>query len=117
MECCSQVFYNDYLPNCQLAIDESMIPFQGKSTVQQYMPLKPTKLGLKVWVRADSCTGYFCEYDVYTGKGNDDVREFGLGGSVVMKLTRIISEKYHQIFTNNFFISIPIFIRLYSDEL
>ena len=49
--------------------------------------------GLKVWVRADSCTGYFCEYDVYTGKGNDDVREFGLGGLVVMKLTRIISEK------------------------
>ena len=46
MECCSQVLYNNYLPNCQLAIDESMIPFQGKSTVQQYMPLKPTKLGL-----------------------------------------------------------------------
>ena len=33
MERCSQLFYNDYLPNCQLAIDESMIPFQGKSTV------------------------------------------------------------------------------------
>ena len=117
MEHCSQVFYNNYLPNCQLAIDEAMIPFQGRSTMKQYMPLKPTKRGLKVWVRADSCTGYFCEYDVYTGKGNDDIREFGLGGSVVIKLTRKIVGKYHQIFTDNFFTSVPLFIRLYNDKI
>ena len=88
MEHCSEVFYSNYSPHCQLAIDEAMIPFQGRSSMKQYMPLKPTKRGLKVWVRADSSNGYFCEYDVYTGKGNDDVKEFGLGGSVVMKLTR-----------------------------
>ena len=31
MEQCSQVFYNNHLPNCQLAIDEAMIPFKGSS--------------------------------------------------------------------------------------
>ena len=109
MEHCSEVFYSNYSPHCQLAIDEAMIAFQGRSSMKQYMPLKPTKRGLKVWVRADSCNGYFCEYDVYTGKGNDDVKEFGLGGSVVMKLTRKIVGKHHQIFTDNFFTSVDLF--------
>ena len=117
MEHCSQLFYNNYLPNCQLANDEAIIPFQGRSTMKQYMPLKPAKQGLKVWVRAGSRTGYFCEYDVYTGKLNDGIREFRIGGSVVMKLTENIVGKYHQIFTDNFFTSVPLFIPLYNDKI
>ena len=29
--------------------------------MKQYIPLKPTKRGFKVWVRADPVTGYFCD--------------------------------------------------------
>ena len=47
----------------------------------QYMPLKPTEREFKVWVRADSVNGYFCDFEVYTGRGIDGERttDFGLG--------------------------------------
>ena len=49
--------------------------------MKQYMPLKPTKRGFKVWVRADAVTGYFCDFDVYVGKPSDGVlTDAGLGG-------------------------------------
>jgi len=31
----------------------------GRSSMKQYIPLKPTKRRFKVWVRADEVTGYF----------------------------------------------------------
>ena len=33
----------------------------GRSTMKQYMPMKPVKRGFKVWVRADAVNGYFCD--------------------------------------------------------
>lgn len=40
------------------SIDEAMIRFKGVTSLKQYMPGKPIKRGFKVWVRADSVTGY-----------------------------------------------------------
>ena len=55
--------------------------FAGRSSMKQYMPLKPTKRGFKVWVRADAITGYFCDFDVYVGRPSD-------GGSTQVGLGR-----------------------------
>ena len=62
-----------------------MINFQGRSSVKQYMPLKPTKQGIKMWVLGDSQTGYFTKFDVYCGKGYSP--EKNLGTRVVKTLT------------------------------
>ena len=48
-----------YSPHRDVAVDEAMIKFQGQSSLKQYMPLKPTKRGIKVWVLGDSHNGYF----------------------------------------------------------
>jgi len=42
---------------------------KGRSAIKQYIPLKPTKRGYKLWIRADSKTGYVCKYkfEVYSG--------------------------------------------------
>ena len=32
-----------YSPHCQLSIDEAMVPFKGRSSMKQYMPIKPIK--------------------------------------------------------------------------
>ncbi|CAG5000205.1 unnamed protein product [Parnassius apollo] len=69
------------------SIDESMIRFKGRSTLKQYMPFKPIKRGYKVWVRADSKTGYVYEFSIYTGKREDQAPEVGLGIKVVKSLT------------------------------
>ena len=36
----------------------------GKSSMKQFMPMKPVKRGFKVWVRANTITGYFWDLDV-----------------------------------------------------
>ena len=59
-----------------------MIKFQGRSSLKQYMPLKPVKRGIKVWLLADSRNGYFSKFNVYTGKGA--TAEKGLGMRVVI---------------------------------
>jgi len=46
-----------YNPHREVAVDEAMIKFKGRSTLKQYMPLKPMKHGINVWVLGDSQTG------------------------------------------------------------
>ena len=98
---CSSIFLSSCNPHYECAIDEAMIPFQGRSTLKQYLPLKPIKRGIKVWVRADSHNGYFSQFDIYTGKGSNTSPELGLGGSVVRLLTCPIVGKFHQVFMDS----------------
>ena len=72
--------------------------------MKQYMPLKPTKRGFKVWVRADAVTGYFCDFDVYVGKPSDGgSTDAGLGERVVRQLCRPLQGGNYQVFATTFF--------------
>ena len=42
--------------------------------MKQYMPMKPTKHGFSVWVRADSENGYVYQLECYTGKQGSTVK-------------------------------------------
>jgi len=44
-----------------------MIPYKGRYSIKQYNPMKPTKCGYKLWVRADT-SGYISKFDVYQKK-------------------------------------------------
>ena len=70
-------FTNLYNHSRDVSIDEAMIHFKDRSTLKQYMPMKPIKRGLKVWTLADGTTGYITQFEVYTGKKGDAV-ETGL---------------------------------------
>ena len=74
-----QNFQAAYYPNREVSIDEAMIPFKGRSSMKQYVPLKPVKCGFKVWAMANSLNGYMYDFNVYTGASGGD-RETGLGG-------------------------------------
>ena len=52
----------NHTPHRESSIDEAMIAFRGTLAFRQYMPAKPTKYGIKVWVRADSHNGYANEF-------------------------------------------------------
>ena len=64
----SSKFETLYEPSKNVAVDEAMIKFQGCSSLKQYMPQKPIKRGIKVWVLGDSSNGYFSRLDIYTGR-------------------------------------------------
>ena len=49
----SAKFAEVYHPHKEVAVDEAMIKFQGRSSLKQYMPKKPIKRGIKVWVLGD----------------------------------------------------------------
>ena len=102
----------NYRPHCENSIDEAIIPFKGRSSLKQYLPLKPVKRGFKVWVRADSWNGYFCEFEVYTGKAEDGTTDRNLGKRVVLKLTENIAGLNHQVFCDRFFTSVHLFSTL-----
>ena len=98
-------FLREYAPNRELSVDEAMVGFKGRSSFKQYMPLKPTKRGYKVWCLCDSENGYMCNFEVYTGAspGNNIQAEGGLGPSVVKNLTAPFRGKGHWVFYDNFF--------------
>ena len=74
--------------------------------MKQYMPKKPVKRGFKVWVRADSVTGYFCYFSVYIGKPSDGTTtEVGLGERVVLQLSEHLRRNNYQLYCDNFFIT------------
>ena len=99
-------FLNLYLPHCENSIDEAMIPFQGRSTLKQYMPAKPIKRGIKVWCRADAHNGYMSEIQVYTGRS--DSAEGGLGKRVVLDLAKRLEGKKYHLYFDNFFSSVSL---------
>lgn len=103
------------------SIDESMILFKGRSSMKQYMPLKPIKRGYKVWCRCDSYTGYLYEFYLYTGKSETGTEE-GLGYKVVKTLTEKLIDKaleeYHIIVTfDNFFCDYNLLQYLYENGI
>jgi hypothetical protein len=93
-----------YTPGEHIVVDEAMIKFQGRSSLKQYMPKKPIKRGIKVWVLGDSGNGYFSRLEVYTGKKQDST-EHNLGARVVKDLTKDFQHKYHTVYFDNFFTS------------
>ncbi|KAG8233747.1 hypothetical protein J437_LFUL003817 [Ladona fulva] len=60
-----------FSPNRYLSINESMVAIKGRSSMKQYMPMKPIKRGFKVWVMCCAVTGFMVAFDVYTGKEVD----------------------------------------------
>ena len=103
----SKKFADLYQPHREVAIDEAMIKFQGRSSLKQYNPMKPIKRGIKVWVLSDSHNGYFSKFQVYTGKEGNRV-EHGLGERVVKTLTAELQGKHHHAFFDNFFTSVKL---------
>lgn len=92
-----------YYPHRELAVDEAMVLFKGRSSIKQYLPLKPIKRGYKVWCLCDSRNGLSYDYEVYLGAtvGSGD----SLGENVVLRLIEKIKGRSHKIYMDNFFSS------------
>ena len=97
-------FKSVYNPGRDIAVDEATIKFQGRSSLKQYLPMKPIKRGIKVWVLGDSSNGYFSRLEVYTGKKGNTV-EKDLGARVVKDLTQDFQSRWHRVYFDNFFTS------------
>ena len=91
----------------QVAVDEAMVLFKGRSAMKQYMPQKPTKRGYKLWCLCDSRNGLLYQAIVYTGATNDR-DDGGLGAKVVRALVEPLNGKGHHVYYDNFFSSVAL---------
>jgi hypothetical protein len=106
-DACNQLVLDE-----ELSVDEQMIPTKSRSPVRQYMPNKPNKWGVKVWVLA-STSGLIFDFQVYTGKSSQAPSSLGCGGDVVMQLaSRLPDGCHYRLAFDNYFTSIPLLKQL-----
>ena len=108
----SSCFSDLYDPHREVAVDEAMIKFTGRSSLKQYMPIKR---GIKVWALADSHNGYFHYFQVYTGKEGSGEKH--LGQRVVKDLTKHLKGKHNHVFFDNYFTSKQLLRDLAKDNI
>ena len=99
--CLLQTFQKTRQDSPFQSINKSMTKFKGRSSLKQYTPMKPTKRGIKIWMRCDSQTGYV--YDI--GK-EEEATQGTLDERVITKLTASIKEKDVTIGFDRFFTSV-----------
>ena len=109
----NESYLQNFIPEKNVSIDESMVPYYGRHGCKQYIQNKPVKFGYKLWVAATPL-GYAIQFYPYAGKDDNYNKDIGLGGSVVMtlisKLPTVPNSNCHVIM-DSFFTS-PSFLRL-----
>lgn len=104
LACLKHTFSNTRSDSTFQSIDEAMAKFKGRSTLKQYLPLKPIKRGIKLWTRCDAVTGYVYDTNIYCGR-ETEVTEGTLGERVVFKLAESIKSSAVVLAFDRFFTS------------
>ena len=82
-----------------------MVGLKGRTALKQYVPLKLTKRGFKVWTFCDSHNGFICNFEVYTG-ADGVISGGGLGSSVIKSLSSPFHNSGHHLFFDNYFLNV-----------
>jgi hypothetical protein len=104
-----------YHPRREIAVDETLVPYKGRTKLLQYIPSKPHKWGLKVWTLADSKSGYVWNWSLYTGQKEPDPNR-GVAHQIVMKLCDPLLNLGHHLYCDNFFTSPALFEELADNQ-
>ena len=106
-----------------IAIDESLLLWKGRLLFKQYLPLKRSRFGIKLYKLCESYTGYTYRFRVYPGK--DSTLEFPTGvpqppadfmatEKIVWHLVMPLLNLGHHLYVDNFYTSIPLFKYLFA---
>ncbi len=94
-------------PGPFLTVDERLAPYRGRCRFIQYMPSKPAKYGIKLWMCCDAETKYVYNASVYCGKESANEGPCkDLGGKVVRQLLQPLQCDGRNITTDNYFTSL-----------
>ena len=77
---CQRLFEAYYTPGRSMAIDETMIRFQGRSPWLAHIKSKPVPIGYKLYTVASE--GYLLGFRIYRGKGGYNVQQSVLQDTV-----------------------------------
>ena len=86
----------NFNPEKNVSIDESMVPYYGRHGCKQYIQNKPVKFGYKLWVSA-TLLGHAIQFYPCAGKDDNYNKDIGLGDSVVMTLMSITNSPQFEL--------------------
>ena len=104
-------FHHYYVPDCELSLDEGMVPTKNALSIKQYLKDKPVKWGLKTFILCENKTGYIVNAEVYTGKSKDDptfIPELGVTGSLVNRMIQPYHGQNYTVYTDRFYTSVTL---------
>ncbi|CAK9809212.1 PiggyBac transposable element-derived protein 4 [Anthophora quadrimaculata] len=109
-------FSEHFIPYQSICVDESIIKFKGKICFITYNPTKPTKWGIRIYVLADSNTGYVYSVLPYYGSITSEnlIRpDLPVSSRIPLDLYRklldnVPNAKGYHIYTDRYYTSIPL---------
>lgn len=101
-----------YKPAQNLTVDEGICPFRGRISFRVYMKNKPQKYGMKLYILSDPETGYTLNFEIYSGKEQQD-------NSICALYDRLLRDYYykgHTIYMDRFYTSPLVLKHLWNKQ-
>lgn len=98
-----------------VTIDEKLEKFRGRCPFRQYIPSKPGKYGIKIFVLADAQSFYTGNMEVYVGKNEGPYKKSSAAIDVVKRMVEPIKNSNRNIVMDNWFTSFPLLHDLLKD--
>jgi hypothetical protein len=96
----------------EITVDECVIPYKGRYCfIRQFMPDKPVRFGIKVWLLASSKSRFVWQMEVYFGE-QTGAGAHGLGYHVEERMVKGLENRGHCLVIDNFFASVNLFHEL-----
>lgn len=77
-----------FIQSIFLNLEGSMLGFEGRSALKQYLPCKPTKRVCKIWVLTCGVTGFMLCFDGYQDESDTREKNERLGENIMMTLSK-----------------------------
>ena len=106
-----------FVPFENVTVDEQLLTYRGRCPFKQYIPSKPGKYGIKIWMMSDSKTSYVIRSQVYTGRRPQEARETNQGERVVLELCKGLKGSGRNVTCDNFFTSLNLIQKLKKDTI
>ena len=86
------------------------MPFKGKLSFKCYNPDKPDKYGIKLYILAESQTGYVSKFEIYSGNGNTTF-------NIVNSLMAPFKNCGYNLYMDNFYNSVKLSEHLLTESV
>lgn len=109
-------FSTVYVPNENVAVDESLMLFKGRLSMKQYIPLKRARFGLKLYELCESGSGYVWNALLHTGPSMalKDAADGLKSSRIVTTLVHDLLGKGYCVFVDNWYTSPALFRELHN---
>jgi len=99
-------FREVYIPEQNIAVDESLMLYKGRLHIKQHLPMKRARSGLKLYQLCESGSGYIWNSIIHTGRADQmELVEStdGLTSSrIVLTLMKHLLDLGYLLFVDNF---------------